>query len=158
MYRLGEKYQLPTLQECVIDKFKKVTDLEREPLSFLRAAKELYGTLADSDSIYAPFFLEKTEELLQQPENPASVPQFIREASSAGGKFAADVFTAQRNAFLTSQKMNQENARQLESFRTANKRWEKGHAEIKDSLEQIKANHYELHEDCEDCTRTVYEL
>ncbi|KAL9043392.1 MAG: hypothetical protein Q9214_003421 [Letrouitia sp. 1 TL-2023] len=154
IYRIGEKYQLPNLQKCAVDKLDKMTDTKRDPMSFLQAAKELYKTLADSDSIFTPFFLKKAEKLLRQAEIPASVRQLIQEALAFGGEFANDIFKAQRNAFLESQRANQEKAKELKSFQTANKSWQDLHTETQNRLEQIKDNHDYNHDDCDYCTKT----
>ncbi|KAL9608796.1 MAG: hypothetical protein Q9167_006383 [Letrouitia subvulpina] len=154
IYRIGEKYQLPKIQKCVVGKFDKTTDLERDPISFLRVAKELYGTLAESDSIYAPFFVKITENLFQKPTTSASISQYIKKASRFGGKFAEDIVTAQHNACLATQTVSQNRAIQGRGFQNALNELKESHAKIKHSLSQIKQNHDYNHDECERCLMT----
>ncbi|KAI4091726.1 MAG: hypothetical protein L6R37_007693 [Teloschistes peruensis] len=86
IYMLGEKYQLPTLKDCVVGKFGSATDINKSLLSFPDVAKTMYNQILDSDSIYSDFFVETAQAILGKLSLSLEVHKWINEqAPQAGG-------------------------------------------------------------------------
>lgn len=86
MYGLAEKYQLPTFQDLVIRKLKRLELLEENHMAFFRIARQISQLTRESDNIFMKYFVEQAAAHMVA----MSVQEYMElsELAYAGGHFA----------------------------------------------------------------------
>ncbi|KAI4103742.1 MAG: hypothetical protein L6R37_003670 [Teloschistes peruensis] len=143
IYMLGEKYQLPTLKDCVVGKFDSAIDINKSPLSFLDVAKTMYNHILDSDSIHSDFFVETTQAILGKLSLSSEVHKWINEQAPQAGRLARDLFVAQRNVYETQKKQQGQEIMQWSTkFNTVDAKLTKAY----DRMQKMIDHHWEEHD------------
>ncbi|KAL9583571.1 MAG: hypothetical protein Q9212_002620 [Teloschistes hypoglaucus] len=147
IYMLGEKYQLPTLKDCVVGKFRSAADIKMYPLSFLNVAKTMYSHILDSDSIYSDFLVETAQTMLGELSLSSDVRKWINEQAPQAGRMARDLFVAQRKVYETQRKQQERVIAQWSmKFETVDGKLTKAYKRMQNMID----HHEEEHDyDCE---------
>lgn len=146
IYALAEKYQLPGLQNCLVDKFGVLAQIQSGP-EFFETAKKMYGQILQSDTIYRGYFIGAIENDLEDFRMEDEVYKWIEEHADQDGRLSKDLFTAQRNVFVAQKKeWTAANTKLKKDYEYANGEVNKGNR----ALGKLRDHHYEEHShDCD---------
>lgn len=97
MYGLAEKYQLPDVQDRVIQKLKQLDVLRENRMTFFKIAHQIFQSTRDTDAIFQSYFA--TQAAIHLKSMLKEELEELSEMICLGGRFARKVFQVQADTY-----------------------------------------------------------
>lgn len=101
LYGLAEKYQLPDLQDLVIQKLKQLDLLKEDRMTFFHIARQICQMTRDSDKIFVPYF--EHQAAIHMRSMSEQEFEGLSELVCSGGNFARMIYQLQTTIYRKSQ-------------------------------------------------------
>lgn len=137
VYGLAEKYQLPDVQDRVIQKLKQLDVLKQNRKLFFRIARQICQTTRDSDTVFDSYFAQQAAEHLKSMSQ--NEVDWLSEMLCSGGSFASKIFQVQADTYRKSQGAVAEGGLRMKIIGITN------------DLEKAKRMHKSQHPSCYQC-------
>lgn len=150
VYGLAEKYQLPDVQDRVIQKLKQLDVLKHNRKIFFRIARQICQTTRDSDTVFDSYFAQQAAEHLKcMSQNEVD---WLSKMLCSGGSFASRIFQVQADIYRKSKLIwLTENLSLKQGGAVAEEGLRMKIIGITNDLEKAKRMHKSQHPSCYQC-------